>query len=269
MLKMRLITALILGSLMMFAVFDLNTTSVAVILGGFIAIGAWEWAALSDSHLSGRVVFMVTILGLCYLSLRLPLIVLMVIGIVWWVWAGIEVFVLQDRPSVPWRHTWGRWLSGALVLVPAWRGCVALKAQAPAHPWLLVLLFGLVWTADSLAYFTGRAWGRRRLAPKVSPGKSVEGVAGGVSGAAVLASGSLWLAGFGLREVAAGLIFGSIVALFSVVGDLLESKAKRLAGVKDSGRWLPGHGGVLDRIDALVAAVPIFVLGLRWLGGMP
>ncbi|MHB1565950.1 MAG: phosphatidate cytidylyltransferase [Acidiferrobacter sp.] len=266
MLKTRIATSLVMGVLLIFGLFDLSSVGVAVLLGVFIVMGAFEWAALCDLHGAGSVAFAVAVVAVGLVAARLPVGTVAIAGLLWWLWAAVDVFVFQDRRTMLWNHPWGRWLSGLIVLVPAWQGCVALKMADPQRPWLLVLLLALVWAADSVAYFVGRARGRRRLAAHVSPGKSVEGAVGGLMGAASVAAIGAWLGGLGWGGVLGGIVFGALVGVFSIVGDLFESKAKRLAGVKDSGRGVPGHGGVLDRIDALTAAVPVFILGIRWLG---
>jgi phosphatidate cytidylyltransferase len=149
-------------------------------------------------------------------------------------------------------------------MVPTWLGFLLLYSADQNAPFLLLYVLVLVWVADSLAYFTGRTWGRHKLAPKVSPGKSIEGVVGGLVGVVIFA----YLAGryfWDLRDMAllswtmASLIAGAV----SVIGDLTESIFKRRAGVKDSGHLLPGHGGMFDRIDALTAAIPVFAF--EWL----
>ena len=147
-----------------------------------------------------------------------------------------------------------------LVLIPAWLALVRLHAQGPA---LMLFLLLLVVAADIGAYFAGRHFGRNKLAPRVSPGKTWEGVMGGVVGAAVVA-----LVGVSIFHVSAAPFIGLslVTVLASVVGDLTESLFKRHAGVKDSGSLLPGHGGVLDRVDSVTAAAPIFLVGLERLG---
>jgi phosphatidate cytidylyltransferase len=144
----------------------------------------------------------------------------------------------------------------------AWIALVRLHAVPSGGPVLVLALLILVWLADSAAYFTGRAFGRHRLAPVVSPGKTVEGLAGAMAGAAAFGAA---LAGLGVVDSAGLMVTIAlcvVVAVLSVAGDLFESFAKRSAGQKDSGHLLPGHGGVLDRIDSLIAAAPVFVLGL-------
>jgi phosphatidate cytidylyltransferase len=153
-----------------------------------------------------------------------------------------------------------------VVLLPTWTSLVALHARAPDGRWWLLFLLVLVWIADTAAFFVGRRWGRRRLASVVSPGKSWEGVLAGLAGG--IAAGAV----FGLYRDMQGvemlvflLICGGTVAA-SVVGDLMESMMKRSANLKDSGNLLPGHGGVLDRIDSLTAAAPVFLAGWLLMG---
>jgi phosphatidate cytidylyltransferase len=147
--------------------------------------------------------------------------------------------------------------AGFAVLVPAG---LALLVLQPLHV-LLVLI--LVWIADSAAYFVGRRWGRRRLAPSISPGKSWEGAGGGVIGALAYAI----ICGFFIEGLAWApyLAAAAVLAIVSIVGDLFESAAKRQAGVKDSGTLLPGHGGILDRIDSATAVLPLAALAAPWI----
>ena len=150
-------------------------------------------------------------------------------------------------------------LLGAAVVVGAGASVTVLRGEM-AGPWWLMTLFGVIWISDIGAYFVGRRFGRRRLVPSVSPGKTVEGLAGGVALVAVAIAGTLALISVPVGHPVFWFWAGIIVTLFGVVGDLLESWLKREAGVKDSGRLLPGHGGVLDRIDSLCAAAPVAVV---------
>jgi phosphatidate cytidylyltransferase len=152
---------------------------------------------------------------------------------------------------------------GFLLLVPAWLGLTSLHA---ASAWWLMYLFGLVWGADTGAYFAGRAFGKHKLAPHVSPGKTLEGFLGGLALTMAMAVAVAICRDLNSLRLAAFLGLSLLTVLASVLGDLFESMVKRHAGIKDSGTIFPGHGGALDRIDSLTAAAPVFALGW-WLAG--
>lgn len=176
-------------------------------------------------------------------------------GVVWW--AGATLLVGNAGRAWPAGGA-AHVAVGLAVLAPGFAALLALIDHAGGRVVVLGAL-ALVWAADTCAYFAGRAFGRHRLAPAISPGKTVEGMLAGLSGAALVGMGTAWLAG---ENVARWGILAVLAAALSVVGDLTESLVKRRAGVKDSGTLLPGHGGALDRIDALTAALPVFALGL-------
>ena len=161
-------------------------------------------------------------------------------------------------------------LAGTLAIVPAWAALVLIHAGGDppgkqGHLWLLAAL-ALVWAADSGAYFAGRHFGKHKLAPRISPNKTWEGLFGGLLAGVAVAVGLGWLAGVDVAHLP-GLLITSVVAVFaSVLGDLFESLIKRHAGAKDSGHLIPGHGGVLDRVDGVLAAVPVFALGKEIFG---
>jgi phosphatidate cytidylyltransferase len=149
---------------------------------------------------------------------------------------------------------------GALIIVPAWLALDSLYLRSPE---LLLFALLIVWIADIGAYFAGKAFGKVKLAPKISPGKTWEGVIGGLCAVVALSvAGSMVLA----LDIAVLLPFSVAVGMLSIVGDLTVSMFKRSAGVKDSGSLFPGHGGILDRIDSVSAAVPLFAFGLHWIG---
>lgn len=269
MLKQRILTAIVLIPLLVAALFYLSVPWLAVLLGLFIAAAAWEWAALSGLRgLPAKTVYVVCLLlfgaWVIYGMLQQPDFIVSVLAAagLWWLWALAELMMRREASRGLFAATPGRMVGGFLVLVPAWVAAVYLLAADRERPGLLLFVFVLVWVADTAAYFAGSRFGRTRLAPQISPGKTVEGVIGGTLGVVLLA----WLYGTMLWKFEARLLAGWIglavlTGLFSVVGDLTESKLKRIAKVKDSGALLPGHGGVLDRIDALTAAVPVFALG--------
>lgn len=156
-------------------------------------------------------------------------------------------------------------LLGALQLAVVWLSAIKLHAAGPNGPSLLLFVLLLIWTADSAAYFAGRAFGRHKLSPSVSPGKTWEGAAGGILGAC-LAGLLLWYGVLHAFDPFGLVLLCVVTACVSIGGDLWESLLKRQAGLKDSGALLPGHGGVLDRVDSLIAAIPVFSLGLTFLG---
>jgi phosphatidate cytidylyltransferase len=180
------------------------------------------------------------------------------IGLAFWLLLALPWFTQQWRVRSPLALATAGWLA----LVPAWLAMTQLQAD----PGCLLALLAIVWIADTAAYFAGRTWGRHRLAPSVSPAKTWEGVAGACTAVAVyyvaltiIAPGWRWLDGWSGAALFAG------VTLMSIVGDLFESWVKRQAGVKDSGTLLPGHGGILDRIDSVISSIPFAALLLAWL----
>ena len=157
-------------------------------------------------------------------------------------------------------------LIGLLILIPAWLSLVYLKRSSEGEwHWLLMLLF-IIWTADSGAYFIGRRWGKHKIADRVSPGKSWEGTLAGFISGLIIAMIYVVVSGQGIKDSIIFICVVSITVIFSIIGDLMESVFKRSAGLKDSGQLLPGHGGVLDRIDSLTAAGPVFLYGLLIFG---
>ena len=267
MLKLRVLTALILVPLMVAALYFLPSSGVGLLLGVFVAAAAWEWAGMSGvTSALGRLAYVGALTLLILMLVRAPIVPIVALSAIWWILALIELIVYRDGHSGL-AHRSSKLISGIMILAPAWLASYHLHARDPRSPAALLFLFVLVWVADSAAYFAGKRWGRTKLAPHVSPGKSVEGVLGGVAAVLLLALiAGVWIWQFEGLALLGWLGLALATALFSVLGDLVESKAKRVAGVKDSGALLPGHGGVFDRIDAFTAAAPIFALGLLAFG---
>ncbi|MEJ5040425.1 MULTISPECIES: phosphatidate cytidylyltransferase [Pseudomonas] len=264
MLKQRIITALILLPIALCGFFLLDGANFALFIGLVVTLGAWEWARLAGLVAQGlRVAYAVVVAGLLMLLHLMPELAPWVLGVsvLWWALATWLVLT-YPRTSELWASVACRLLIGLLVLLPAWQGLVLIK-HWPLGNWLIMAVMVLVWGADIGAYFSGRAFGKRKLAPQVSPGKSWEGVYGGLALSlvitAVVGVTREWSAG----ELILGLFGAAVVVLVSVVGDLTESMFKRRSGIKDSSNLLPGHGGVLDRIDSLTAAIPLFAV-LLW-----
>ena len=269
----RVLTALVLIPLVVLATLGLPTPWFALLMGLLALLGAWEWAGLGGwvrpAERLGYCLGVALVLVGIHALLAAPSGVWLVLGaaLVWWLVALAWVVRLQQGMAVPALDAAPvRLLAGWMVLGPTWGALTELHGAGGAGPALVLFLLVLVWCADSAAFFVGRRYGRRRLASRVSPGKSVEGVLGAMLAGALLAGAAAPLGG-----VPAPLPFVALSVLTvitSVLGDLTESAFKRRAGVKDSGSLIPGHGGVLDRIDSLTAAAPLFVLGYHWLGGM-
>lgn len=260
MLRQRIITAAWLAPLMLVGLFGLTGGAFALFTGIVVLVAAWEWSNLAGVSETRR---RLTLVG----GMALLLLVL------WWIEAALAAWPLwlavigwavngywvtrYPAEREQWHSTSMRLGMGVWVLLPTWVGLNVLRDTGGI--WLLYVLL-LVWGADIGAYFCGRAWGRRKLAPAVSPSKSWEGVAGGVGVTTLLALVFAAWQQLGLTG-SLGLVVATVaVTLLSVLGDLFESMLKRYRGIKDSSSLLPGHGGVLDRIDSLTAAVPLFAL---------
>jgi len=230
-----------------------------------LALAAWEWGGLAGLTRLGRLAFAallpILLLGLLELSSDVSYGARLVYGLAVVFWALVVPVSLWRQPGL--RATAAGLLSGVFVLVPSFFALVALRALSP---FLLLAIMLLVWISDSAAYFAGKRWGRRKLAPSISPGKTWEGVFGAMAAVAIYAL--LW-AEWGRALIPAGSVAGAPAALIGfslvltaagIVGDLFKSLLKRQADVKDSGDLLPGHGGILDRIDAMVAVLPFAAL---------
>ena len=266
----RLITALVLLALFCSALVLLPNGYWSAALLVVLCIAALEWAQLVGYRGRMRLVFVALVLGLAVALLRHegrggsgagefdafffgP-------ALLFWT-AVVPVWLARQwRP----RHPLLLGITGGIVLLPTWLALARMQAT-PAH---LLLVLGIVWIADTAAYVIGRRMGRRPLAPRISPGKTWEGVLGAAAAVAVY-YGLLWFifgAEMSLREAVTGVAMFAVVTALSVEGDLFESWMKRQAGIKDSGTLLPGHGGILDRIDGLTASLPVAALWLHYLG---
>ncbi|AIS14688.1 phosphatidate cytidylyltransferase [Pseudomonas chlororaphis subsp. aurantiaca] len=268
MLKQRIITALILLPIALCGFFLLEGSVFALFIGLVVTLGAWEWARLAGFEAqSTRIAYAVVVAALLFLMQLLPGIAPWVLGaaVLWW---GLATFLVLTYPrtSEHWAGAAAKLVIGLLILLPAWQGLVFIKQQ-PLGNWLIMAVMVLVWGADIGAYFSGKAFGKRKLAPQVSPGKSWEGVYGGLLLSLVIAAVVGLVAGWSFGQIILGLLGAAIVVFISVVGDLTESMFKRQAGIKDSSNLLPGHGGVLDRIDSLTAAIPVFAV-LLWMAAL-
>jgi phosphatidate cytidylyltransferase len=261
MLKQRIITAVILAPLAIAGFVFLEGGGFALFVGAIVLLGAWEWARLAgETSQKGRVVYALVV-GLFMVGLyrdAWPAEYLLIPALVWWIVALVLISRYPKGRGL-WAGSMISQLFGLLILLPAWYGLVWLRALDNGL-WLILAVLILVWAADVGAYVAGKTWGRHKLLPRVSPGKTVEGLIGGLAFTQLLTLGALLFLGWNPVALLLGLATAALVVLFSIVGDLTESLFKREQGLKDSSSLLPGHGGVLDRIDSLTAAVPVFAL---------
>jgi len=278
MLRQRVITALVLAGGLLSALFLLSLPPLAAVLGAVVAISAWEWSRLVDMKaLWSRclyVLFCVVGMWQLYVHCQLgtePLLIHVqpVLGLacLWWAIALLWVKGFPGSAAL-WGNPVMLSLMGLLVLLPPWLAVVYLLTYDDGR-WILLAMIAVVAFADIGAYFSGKRWGRRKLAYEVSPGKSWEGFWGGMAACMVLALVIGLLLPQPQLPLAGLVAIVACTALASVLGDLLESMVKRHRGVKDSGVLLPGHGGFLDRIDGITAAAPVFALGLILAGWHP
>lgn len=278
-LKLRVITAVILLLLLILMTTQLSPYLFSLLMAVIVLIASWEWAGLigldtSRSRILYQSTVAVMLMGAFFLIEVRPDVqtidafrssMILILGLLWWIVAFFMLLGYPENTSL-WNDKSRIGLMGLLTLVPTWVGVTLLKYLAPAG-YLVISLVILVAAVDVGAYFAGTFFGKRKLAPQLSPKKSWEGVWGGVG--TCVAVGLLFI-GLFHRYISAlsswqifvllGLCL--VVSCFAVVGDLLESMLKRNSDVKDSGQLLPGHGGVLDRVDGLVAVTPAYVLTL-------
>lgn len=272
MLKQRIVTAIILVLVIGAAIWFLPELGGALLFGAVVVAASWEWSALAGlsmplSRLSyaalvaGLLVFVAWYCQLFTASVEWQRVQdITALGCLWW---AVALLWVRSFPAsaIIWKPLPVKLLMGVLTLVPAWLALVYLRLLPHGVLWIFVFI-ALVAAADIGAYFTGKAWGNSKLLPQVSPGKSWAGFWGGMASATLLAI-VLWAAlgrdQLGLAVVVAIAVFTTLAA---VLGDLLESMVKRQRGVKDSGSLLPGHGGILDRLDSMTAAAPVFALCL-------
>lgn len=275
--RTRVIAALVLTPIAIAAILLLPTPWMVALAAIVFLAGLWEWFKLADiDDTLARTVLLVVNLalmvaivwgsrtsgGLSYVLLQ----IMIVVGVAWWLLAMLWLRHFDFATNHETHARVFKLAAGTLAIVPAWCALAVLHGSAPnGHRWLFVAL-ALVWAADSGAYFAGRRYGKRKLAPRISPNKTVEGLVGGVACGLVVALAFAPFAGATLRQLPAVALVAVVAVLFSVVGDLFESLLKRHVGAKDSGDVIPGHGGVLDRIDGVVAALPVFALGKALMG---
>jgi phosphatidate cytidylyltransferase len=274
MLKSRVITAIIMLVLLMAALFLLPALGWSLLVIAMVMQGTSEWARLSQLQGTSAKLYwgatLLLMLGLLWMDMNLEagamnyphLTAYLLSAALWlvvvpaWLMSGVKI-----------THKGLMMLVGWLVIVPTGLAMIDLRAWAPS-PWMLLFVMGIVWVADSAAYFAGRNYGKTKLAPSISPGKTWEGVAGAIFGVSIYVA-LVWAFSeeFARLQILPAMLLTSWWwVVLAVMGDLFESAVKRQAGVKDSGALLPGHGGLLDRIDALTSTLPLAMLALLFQG---
>jgi len=270
-LSLRVLTAVFLVPSVVAGVLWLPTGVLQLLTAGVCLVALWEWARLVPAPpalpLPALLALAAALMaGLWYLGLAAAGPYVAGIALAWWllacVWlrnngfGGSGTLVMRLLKSV----------AGLFVVIPAWTVFGALHAGTTGPPWVLLVL-AVVWAADISAYFAGRRFGRERLAPSISPGKTRVGAWGGLAGGLLVALVGTLVLGLDLERTLALFALIAVTVGASIIGDLFESMVKRQSGAKDSSMLLPGHGGLFDRLDSLFAALPVFYWGARWLAG--
>jgi phosphatidate cytidylyltransferase len=270
-LEQRVITALILAPFAVALVLLPDTAAFALMLAAVFAFGLGEWARLiglrSFASRAALVLASIAMMAALWEARAHPIFGhVVVVGALWWSVAALWLRHFEFGASERRRNAGIKAAAGVLTVVPAWAAAITLHALPERGPWWVLFVLVLIWSADIAAYFVGRRYGRVKLAPRISPGKTRAGVYGALIGSATYAA----IAGRALGEENLALLLlvalSLVTVLFSIVGDLFESLIKRHSNLKDSGSVLPGHGGVFDRLDSLFAALPIFAAGKLLLG---
>ncbi|MDY6992776.1 MAG: phosphatidate cytidylyltransferase [Pseudomonadota bacterium] len=267
MLKQRLLTALILIPVTVGTILLESSIGFAFIMGVLVVLAAWEWAGLCGwQHPLSRSLYsiavMFSLVGLYGLLWYIPqsILYLLILASLWWLWALYGLWQYQHGLNILPKASAIKACLGLLLLLPAWSALVSLHHHHN-QKWIIFLLI-LIWVADSGAYFIGRRFGHLKLADKISPGKTWEGLLGALVMSILVVGIYAWVEAMSFVKFLVLMMLCLLTVIASIIGDLLESVFKRQMGLKDSSQLLPGHGGILDRIDSLTSAVPIFVMGL-------
>ena len=271
MLRQRVITALILAPCAISAILFLPTTYLALFLSLILAIGAFEWSRLAgfSSRLAqaGYISLVLLCIFLIYpwLTSTLWIAALLLTVVISWLVITYRLFRLSEIPLLDGAGPLQAIL-GLLILATTWGSLILIHGSSEQGPMLVIFLMLLIWGADVFAYFAGKRWGKMKLIPVVSPGKTREGVMGALTGSLLIGLLLGWYLGVTGVNFLLILLLALMTSSISVVGDLYISYLKRQRGMKDTGAILPGHGGALDRIDSMLSATPMFLLGLMLLG---
>lgn len=269
--RLRVVTALLMAPLAIGAVLLLPTPFLLPLVGAILLLAAWEWTALSGlqtplARASALLLPSAAMALLAHQPLDPVFRIVVALGCLWWLLSLVWLWRPRLLAGATRGHLAFKLALLLPLLVPAWAALALLHADGGNGPRWALFAVALVWAADTGAYYAGTRIGGRKLAPGISPGKTWAGLFGGLLAALLLPLLVFPLLGLGWGQLAALLLLTLVAMLASVHGDLFESVMKRQHGAKDSGTLIPGHGGVLDRVDSLLAALPVFVLGKLWLG---
>ncbi|MBU6949930.1 phosphatidate cytidylyltransferase [Hahella sp. HN01] len=274
MLKQRIITALILLPLFLAGVALTDVFGFSLFIGAIVTLAAWEWAQICGlTSQTSRVSYAAMTAVVLLACSHLPAMLILSIALIWWIGA-LAIVLTYPASKAFWTPSMTRAVAGLLILAPAWKALVAIRGGVfvlePGFDtkWIILYIFLIVWFADVGAYFAGKTFGKNKLAPHVSPGKSWEGAVGGMLAVSVLPFAMNSFLTLTLPQLVVLWMMTLSAAIFSVVGDLIESLGKRFVGLKDSSQILPGHGGIFDRIDSVTAAAPVFLVLAMFSGWM-
>ncbi len=270
MLRTRVLTAALLIPIALLVILLPTTAIFAIVLALVFILGAWEWTRLCGLH--GAVARAMAILAMLLIMLALwlwrlqPAVwpVVVALGVAWWI-VSLRWLRGYSFAAAPGRENRAlKLVAGLFIFVPAWAALVTIHGLQPYGPWWTLFAVVIVWFADTGAYFSGRFFGRRKLAPRISPGKTWAGAYGAVVFGGLIAGLGGWALDTHGWRLAGLVLLGVVTVIASIIGDLFESLMKRHADIKDSGTLFPGHGGLLDRMDSVFAAMPVFAAGM-WL----
>jgi len=269
MLKHRLLTAFILGPLVLWGIYALPELYFLLFVLLLVTMGAWEWSAFAGwNHKSSRSIFTAlsaalysSILWFNHIEINQAVIL---ISLVWWLLCIPLLISFPFKQSHLLQKKLIKAIVGILLLLATLISMVMIRNNPNYGSEYILYLIFIIWFADSGAYFAGRSLGKNKLIPNVSPGKTWEGVVGAIVVTFIVSIASLYILDIPSSDSILFIIVTFVTVVYSIVGDLSESMFKRMENIKDSGNILPGHGGILDRIDSMMSAFPIFFAGL-WL----
>jgi|LGVF01.2.fsa_nt_gb phosphatidate cytidylyltransferase len=267
MLKSRLLTAFLVGPLILWAIYAMPETSFAIFSLVLVSLGAWEWSVFAGwvKPLQRKLYFVINVflfLAVLFLQNFEFNLIIIAASLLWWAICIPLLLSFPFKENTLFHTRAVKTLIGIVLLSATLISMVLIRNNPDYGSEFVLYIILIIWFADSGAYFAGRALGKNKLIPKVSPGKTWEGVAGALVATLIVALVSINLLNIPSDQTMVFIIITLVTVIYSIVGDLSESMFKRMANIKDSGTLIPGHGGMLDRIDSLMSALPVFYAGL-------